>query len=261
MIKLVLVIFLLTFPFQSGSHEFLIGVNERDIYRYKDENGSWVGKDIELIKAVFRRTPYKFKIISMPWSRVLKGLESGSVDMTIAAGVSPERQAYALFSKQPYRYSHYMLFVHKSKLGLFQSATTLTDLTKKNILIGALRGAIYSDSYNALLKNKEFVERLAYIGNDQKLPNFVLKGRVDAYIDSEIEGKYYILKRPNYSKNIVPLFRITSDEEAKSKIMFSKKTVSQTLVDEFDEALKKLHESGEYEQISNKFNLDENAKG
>jgi ABC-type amino acid transport substrate-binding protein len=63
------------------------------------------------------------------------------------------------------------------------------------------------------------------------------------------------LKQANYSKNIVPLFRITSDEEAKSKIMFSKKTVSQTQVDEFDEALKKLHESGEYDKISNKFDL------
>lgn len=253
MIKFVLVIYLLTLTFQSYGHEFIIGVNERDIYRYKDENGAWVGKDIELIKAVFRRTSYQFKIISLPWPRVLKGIESGDVDMTLAAGISPERQAYALFSKQPYRYSHYMLFVHRNKLDLFKSATALADLTKRDILIGALRGAIYSDSYNALLKKEEFVERLAYIGNDQKLPSFVLKGRVDAYIDSEIEGKYYLLKQLNYSKNIVPLFRITSDEEAKSNIMFSKKTVSQTLVDEFDEALKALHESGEYEQISNKF--------
>ena len=254
MIKIVLVIFVLTLPFQSFGREFIIGVNERDIYRYKDERGAWVGKDIEIVKAVFRRTPYKFKIISMPWSRVLKNIESGAIDMTIAAGTSPERQEYALFSNQPFRYSHYMLFVHKSKLDLFQSSTALADLTSKNILIGALRGAIYSDSYSELLKNKEFVERLAFIGNDQKLSSFILKGRVDAYIDSEIEALYYLLKLPNYSSNIVPLFRITTDEDAKSYIMFSKKTGSQTLVNEFDGALKELHESGEYEQISNKFN-------
>jgi len=257
MIKFALIICLLALPLQSYGQEFTIAVNERYIYRYKDENGSWVGKDIELVKAIFRRTSYKFKIISLPWPRVLKEIESGAVDMTLAAGISPERQTYALFSKQPFRYSHYMLFVHRSKLDLFQSATALADLTERNILIGVLRGAIYSDSYNALLKNKEFVERLAYIDDDQKLPDFVLKGRVDAYIDSEIEGKYYLLKQPNYSKNIVPLFQITPDDEAKSYIMFSKKTVAQTQVDEFDEALKELHQSGEYKQISKKFDLTE----
>ncbi|MEW6983118.1 substrate-binding periplasmic protein [Colwelliaceae bacterium 6471] len=253
MVKFVLAICMLILTFQSYGRELIIGVNERDIYRYIDKNGSWAGKDIELIKAVFRRTPYTFKIISMPWPRVLKGLESGDVDMTLAGSILPERQAYALFSKHVFRYSHYMLFVHKSKLDLFQSVTVLADLTKKDILIGALRGAIYSDSYNELLKNDEFVERLAYIGDDQHMASFVLKRRVDAYIDSEIEGKHYLLKEPDYSNNIIPLFRITSDEEAESNLMYSKKTISQTLVDEFDEALRELHQSGEYEQISKKF--------
>jgi ABC-type amino acid transport substrate-binding protein len=191
----------------------------------------------------------------MPWPRVLKALEFGAIDMTLAAAISPERQAYALFSTEAFRYSHYMLFAHKSKLSLFQSTTELADLAQQNILIGALRGAIYSDSYNELLKKKEFVERLAYIDNDQQLPNFVLKGRVDAYIDSEMEGKYYLLKHANYSKNIVPLFRITSDKEAMGRLMFSKKTVSQLIVNEFDLALKELHDSGEYQQISDKFDL------
>jgi len=256
--KFVLIICLLTLSFQLVGHEFIIGVNERDIYRYKDDTGAWAGKDIELIKAVFRRTPYQFKVISLPWPRVLKDLKSGAVDMTLAAAILPERQVYALFSKQAFRYSHYMLFVHRSKLDLFQSVTTLADLTKKDILIGALRGAIYSNSYNSLLQNEDFVERLAYIGNDQSMPSFVLKGRVDGYIDSEIEGKHYLLERPNYSQNIVPLFRITPDEEGGSKLMFSKKRVSQTQVNEFDRALQQLHESGEYKRISKKFDLAEN---
>jgi len=250
--------YLLVLSFQLVGHEFIIGINERDIYRYKDVNGSWTGKDIELIKAVFRRTPYKFKIISLPWPRVLKDLKSGAIDMTLAAAISTERQRYALFSNQAFRYSHYMLFVHKDKLDLFQSATTLADLTNRDILIGALRGAIYSNSYHELLQNEAFVERLAYIGNDQNMPSFVLKGRVDGYIDSEIEGKHYLLKQPNYSQNIVPLFRITPDEEGASRLMFSKKRVSQIQVDVFDNALEELHQSGEYALISKKFDLVDN---
>jgi len=257
-VRFVLIICALLLPFSLASHEFIIGVNERDIYRYKDENGAWAGKDVELIKAIFRRTTHKYKIISMPWKRVLKDLESGIVDMTLAAANLPERQAYALFSKQNFRYSHYMLFVHRSKLDLFQSVSTLADLATKDILIGALRGAIYSDSFHTLLNNKEFAEKLAYIDDDQHMPSFVLRGRVDAYIDSETEGKHYLLEKPNYNRNIVPLFRITSNDEGGSKLMFSKKTVSQIEVDEFDTALRDLHSSGEYEVISNKFDLSNN---
>lgn len=244
---------LLTLSFQTLSQEFTIGVNERDIYRYKDDRGNWAGKDIELIKAVFRRTPFAYNIIAMPWPRVLKDLKSGAVDMTLAAASSPERQTYALFSQQNFRFSHYMLFVHKNKLDLFQSVTELAQLSNKNVLIGALRGAIYSDEYHRLLQNKVFVKKLAYIGNDKNMPSFVLKGRVDAYIESEIEGKHYLLAKPSYSENIVPLFRITGDNEGASKLMFSKQSVSQTEVDAFDKALLALHESGEYQQISAKY--------
>lgn len=255
MIKVLLVTCLFLLPNFSYGKEFIIGVNERDIFRYKDERGLWAGKDIELIKDVFSRTSHQFKIISMPWQRVLKGLEMGSVDMTLSATRSPEREKYALFSNHVFRYSHYMLFVLKDKIPLFESATQLSGIIGSNVLIGVLRGAIYSSSFDELLKDKDFVSLLAYVGDDKNLPSFVLKGRVDAYIDSEIEGKYYLSKQAAYSDNVVPLFRITSDVEAEGRLMFSKKTVSQVLVDEFDQALKALHESGGYKKIAEKYSV------
>ncbi len=71
MIKIVVVMSLLLFPIQLISQEFIIGLNERDIYRFKNEEGEWAGKDIELIKAVFRRTPFKYQIVYKTWARVL----------------------------------------------------------------------------------------------------------------------------------------------------------------------------------------------
>lgn len=253
MVKIVVIISLLLAAFQVFSQEFIIGLNERDIYRYKNEKGEWAGKDIKLIKAVFRRTPFKYRIVSMPWARVIKELEAGTIDMTLAATALPERKKYALFTKNNFRYSHHMLFVHKNKLKLFDSVNVLADLTEVNVVIAALRGAIFYESYPALLQNKKFTRRIVYISNDQVMSDFVLKGRADGYIESEIEGKHYLLSQPEFSKNIVPLFRITTDEEAGSKLMFSKKRVSAKQVEVIDTALKALHESGEYEKISKLF--------
>ncbi|TPH14014.1 substrate-binding periplasmic protein [Litorilituus lipolyticus] len=253
MIKIILMLSLLMTSFQLFSQEFTIGLNERDIYRYKNEHGEWAGKDIELIKAVFRRTPFKYRIISMPWARVIKALESGAIDMTVAATVLPERKKFALFTKNDFRYSHHMLFVNKNKLALFDSVNTLADLANVDVVIAALRGAIFYESYPKLLQNEEFARRIVYISDDQNMSNFILKGRADGYIESETEGMHYLSSQPAYKQNIVPLFRITNDEQAGSKVMFSKARVSPKQVVIFDNALKELHESGEYEKISAQF--------
>ena len=244
---------LLLAPLKLFSQEFIIGINERDIYRYKNEQGEWGGKDIALIKAVFSQTPFKYKFVSMPWARVINELETGAIDMTLAATVLPEREKFALFTKNNFRYSHHMLFVHKNKLALFDSVKVLADLSEVNVVIAALRGAIFYDSYPTLLQDNKFSSKIVYISHDQDMPSFVLKGRADGYIESEIEGRHYLLSQPEYSENIVPLFRITTDEQAGSKLMFSKKRVSLKQVELFDSVLKTLHESGEYEEISKLF--------
>jgi len=241
-------------PFQLFSQEFIIGINERDIYRYKNAQGNWAGKDIDLIKAVFRRTPFKYRIVTMPWARVIKELEVGTIDMTVAATVLPNRKKYALFTKNNFRYSHHMLFVNKNKLDLFDSVKELADVAKVEVIIAALRGAIFYEDYPKLLQNKEFSRKIVYISDDQNMSKFVLKGRADGYIESETEGKHYLSSQPAYKRAIVPLFRIADDEQAGSKIMFSKARVSSKQVEVFDTALKKLHESGEYEKISKRYN-------
>lgn len=85
MVKLFLVAFLFLHSQLAASAEFIIGINEREVFRYKDNNGQWLGKDIDLINAVFRHTPHTYKLVAMPWARVLKSLEFGLVDLTIAA--------------------------------------------------------------------------------------------------------------------------------------------------------------------------------
>jgi len=254
MVKIVVMLSMLLASFQLFSQEFIIGINERDIYRYKNAQGNWAGKDIDLIKAVFRRTPFKYRIVTMPWARVIKELEAGTIDMTVAATVLPDRKKYALFTKNNFRYSHHMLFVNKNKLDLFDSVNELADVANVDVIIAALRGAIFYEDYPKLLQNEEFSSKIVYISEDQNMSKFVLKGRADGYIESETEGKHYLASQPAYKQSIVPLFRIANDEQAGSKMMFSKARISSKQVEFFDTALKGLHESGEYEKISKRYN-------
>ncbi len=238
-------------PLQA--REFVIGLNERDVYRFKNEQNKWAGIDIELINAIANKTPYTFKYIEMTWPRVLKSVERGEIDIALSTSVTEDREKYALFSNEPFRYSLHMLFVRKSKLKSFKSVSKLSDLINAPVTIGALRGAIYSDAYQHLLNNDAFKSRIAFIDNDKRMPNFVLKGRVDGYIESEIEGKAYLTKNPAFEKEIVPFIYLNKEDNISGKLMFSKKTVSQDTVDIFDVALKEIHESGEYQAIMSKY--------
>lgn len=216
----------------------------------QNEAGEWVGKDVDLVDSVFRNTSHTYRFVKMPWARVLQSLKLGTVDMTLAAAKSPERQTYAHFSRHAYRYSHYVLFVRKDRTEIFDSVKDLRDIEHVNGYIGALRDAIYSNRYYQALKQQAFSKHIVFIDDDKNLPNFTMKGRVDAYIESEIEGNYYLNQRPNYRDKIVPLVRLTTEDEAGSFLMFSKRNVSEAEVTEFDHALKHVHDSGEYARIS-----------
>ncbi|WP_164084673.1 substrate-binding periplasmic protein [Alteromonas flava] len=249
-----LLLFIFSLPIVCATaKEFTIAVNERQIYRYVDAQGFWQGQDIELIRAVFKRTPHNFTLIAMPWSRILKSIESGLVDMTLAASVLPEREDYALFTSHIFRHSHYVLFVNKQRLDSFAAIQSLADVATANVLIGALRGAIYSSTYASLLEDEQFLQRMVFIDNDQNLPQLAALGRVDGYIESEIEGRHYLQNWDKKQHQMVPLFRITNNQEASNYLMFSKQTVTMDTVAEFDAALNDLHASGEYLSIVAKY--------
>ncbi|MFC3095889.1 hypothetical protein DRW07_06735 [Alteromonas sediminis] len=238
----------------AQADEFIIGINERPIYREKDADGFWHGKDIDLVKAIFSKTEHTYTLIAMPWTRVLKSLQSGEIDMTLAAAITPERQQYAYFSHKPYRYSDYTLFANKTRLELFGLVSSLEDLKNKPVLIGALRGAIYSSSYKELMSDPLFAEHIVYIDNDYSMVEFALKGRVDGYIDSNVESKQYFKQHPQHTDTFVPLLKISTKGEQGSYLMFSKKSVPSQRVGIFDSVLTELHDSGEYERIASQYN-------
>jgi len=244
---------LVILSFNGYSSEITIAINERDIYRFRDADGVWHGKDIELIRALFGRVPYHYKLIAMPWTRVLKSLENGSIDMAVAAAVTPDRQVYARFSREGYRHSYHVLYANIERIDNSSPFVELADIKQSNLLVGAIRGALYSERYQELLQDPEFISKMVFIDYEDSLVEMALKGRIDGFFDSEIEHNYFLKQNPQYIGKFKPLFRISTSQESMSRLIFSKKAVSQAVVDEFDVALAELHASGEYNEIANRY--------
>lgn len=120
-------------------------------------------------------------------------------------------------------------------------------------MIGALRSAVYTDSYYKLLRDNSFAKHLVFIDDDQNLPELTIKGRVDGYIESEVEGVHYLHANPEYRDKIEPLLRVTNETESSSFMMFSKHSFPATELATFEAALKAIHDSGEYHRIAKRY--------
>ena len=235
---------------EAKKPELKVGVSGRPIFQYVDESGQFAGLDVELSKLIFREAGFEIRFIFYPWTRILHLVELGELDVALSAADSEERRKYAHFSTQALRLGHNVFYTSRSKQNKFQSMERLSQLKGTAFRMAVLRGAAYSFEYEALMDTEWFSNNLVFVDSPQRTLDMLAFGRVDAFIGSE----YSVFKWAQdigYAEQLVPLFRLMSDSEAETHIMYSKKSVPMEWVNKVDAAMKRLKASGEYEQKIN----------
>jgi len=102
-VALVLALGCVSFAEEAAAKKIVIGTNaEFAPFEYFNENGEIDGFDADLIELVMTYLGYEFEIISIDFDALLPALESGKIDLSIAAmTITEERLQNALFS-DPY---------------------------------------------------------------------------------------------------------------------------------------------------------------
>ena len=102
-LSLVIVFGCVAFAETTETKKIVIGTNaEFAPFEYYDEDGSITGFDAELMEMIMTLLGYDFEIISIDFDALLPALESGKIDLSIAAmTITEERKNNALFS-DPY---------------------------------------------------------------------------------------------------------------------------------------------------------------
>lgn len=237
----------------SASESVLrVGITNRPVFQYMEQDGSFAGLDIELSEKIFKLAGLDIEYVMLPWRRIVYLVEHGEIDVALSAADSLERQKFAFFSKEPYRLGHNILFTTSTGLTKLQNIERLSDLEGTDFNLGVMRGVAYSPEYVSLREKEWFKSHLVTVDTVDRLHDTLLLGRVDGYLGSEFEQADIIAKRGLNGK-IVPAFYLMTDEDAQSQIMFSKKTVSPDVVKRVDEAIIRFHASGEYDAILKKY--------
>lgn len=92
-------------------------------FSFRDEQQQLQGLDIELLEAIFNRADFEARYIEMPWARTLRELEFGSLQMTMTANKTVQREQFARFSI-PYRHESTVLIIRRQDKARWQGSTS-----------------------------------------------------------------------------------------------------------------------------------------
>ncbi len=214
---------------------------------YQQENGEMKGIDFNIISQVMAQTSCKIQLSEypIPWRRQLAWLEVGRIAMMNGASKTAEREKYAYFSI-PYRSESVSLYIRKADLNKF-SITHLSQLLDANIhSLGFSKGSYYGEEFAKLLNDDNF-QQLLHSDFDANNFNRLSNQRLDAVIADSISGAE-LIKQLGLSDEVVamPNFNIVTGD---IHVMFSKKVVPLSFVEQVNQAIMNYKKSTEYKQL------------
>lgn len=196
------------------------------------------GPTIEYITAMIRETGFTPVISVLPYQRVMSGLKSGEIDLTLEIGKLAERESFLYFSDKPVHLMKPSLtFLASNKLTTIRSIDDL-----RGMKIGYLESAIKTSFFDSapsditfdLINGDTWVRQ-----NLEKL----LAGRIDAALDQNLVSYLDEAKKTGiaYKIKTIPL----PGDGTEGYVVFSKKSPNgKKLLDAFN----KVAATGKYDE-------------
>jgi polar amino acid transport system substrate-binding protein len=247
--SLLVLMFLLTYippVFSIEKKSFSIGWDPWMPYQHIDKNNRLTGLDIELIQSIFSDMGCTLEYKQVPWKQLLPAVKRGQISLAAGASKSLERMAYAYFSNA-YRIEAVVLFVRK---GETKAIKHISDIIGSDLKIGILKGNYYGQTFEKLMKNKNFKEHIQLVSADQINITKTLNKRIDGFLCDKYAGISEINRIGAFNRFDIHPNPISSSD---IHLMFSKKTCKPIDVNRFNDSLKKLKKNGTLNQIIHKY--------
>lgn len=149
------------------------------------EDGKLVGASIELTDRIFGELGISAEARYLgPWNRVLRAAEQGQIDMVAALKVTPEREAFLLFTSARFWVNPMAVFVrseHRIAYGGWSDLVGHTGLVA--------RGDRFGEGFDGYLH-----EKLQVLTSNDMEDGFanLLRGRGDYLVTSYLAGSAYV---------------------------------------------------------------------
>jgi polar amino acid transport system substrate-binding protein len=218
-------------------------------FTFADDQGEATGADIDLIEAIGDEIGCSVVPVELPWARIVKEVEQGTLDLSTSTSWTPEREQWALFSK-PYRETEIAIYVRRGEIPRF-ALQELADVPEQQLRLGVIVDYYYGEALAEAASDPAFAAWLDgapdYATNIRKL----VSGRIDGFLVEDIAVMEAELERTGMSERVerYPL-RIPGE---KLRFMFSRKTVEPNTVAKVDATVAKMRADGRLDAITAKY--------
>jgi polar amino acid transport system substrate-binding protein len=236
-------------PFQAQAMEacaLRVGWEPYAPFTFADERGEVTGADIDLIEAIAGEIGCSVELVELPWARILKEIERGTLDVSTSTSWTEERERWALFSK-PYRETEIAVYVRRGEVSRFE-LHSLADVPAQRLRLGVIVDYYYGEELAAAAGDPDFA---AWIDSAPDYPTNILKlanGRIDGFLVEDVAVMDAELERMGLGEAVerYPL-RIPGQ---KLRFMFSRKTVAPELVAKVDATIEQMRADGRLNAIT-----------
>jgi polar amino acid transport system substrate-binding protein len=218
-------------------------------FTFADENGEATGADIDLITAVADAIGCAIVPVELPWARILKEVEQGTLDLSTSTSRTPEREQWALFSR-PYRETEIAIYVRRGETQRF-ALQELADIPEQQLRLGVIVDYYYGEALAEAASDPGFA---AWIDGAPDYPTNIRKlvsGRIDGFLVEDVAVVEAELARMGMSEAVerYPL-RIPGQQ---LHFMFSRETVEPDLVAQVDATIAQMRADGRLDAITAKY--------
>ena len=218
-------------------------------FTFADENGEVTGADIDLIEAIAEKLGCAVVPVELPWARIVREVEQGTLDVSTSTSRTPERDQWALFSK-PYRETEIAIYVRRGETPRF-ALQELADIPEQQLRLGVIVDYYYGEALAEAANDPGFVAWIDgapdYATNIRKL----VSGRIDGFLVEDVAVMEAELAREGMSAAVerYPL-RIPGE---KLHFMFSRETVEPEMVAKVDDVVAQMRADGRLDAIRAKY--------
>lgn len=233
---------------QNEACSVVMGWDPWEPYLFADLDGSVRGLDVELMSAIANEAGCNIGFVKASWTVLLDRLREGEVDVVAGASETESRKEFAWFSA-PYRRETFALYVRDTEASKYPS-TVMEDVLAQGMKVGVVSDYVYGEQVNRLIESERFKQQFVEVPISEL--NYV--SLLDYTIDGFLEDPFVaatILRKKGYDEDIEQHPLVI--DSGGVHFMFSKVSVSKSLVDRLDNALSDLIADGSYQAILDKY--------
>jgi polar amino acid transport system substrate-binding protein len=222
---------------------YKVGLHEFGSLYYRNAQGKLVGIDKDLIEEVARRTGCTLPTELESRVRIWLRLEEGSLDLTVSALKTPEREAVGVFL--PYAYSRNFLLLRKNDE---QKITTWADFAAdRTLTLGVIKSFRHGSTIDAWIDGLRTQGRVQDYADAEVLMRVFYAGRIQGFFSSPVAWQP-LLKRYGLLDQ-VRMLDLTPKDQTLGGLYFLRGRVSDADAERMRRAMRDMRADGTMEKI------------